>query len=172
MPYLPFPGNWPVYTPKDKIGEWLEMYTKVMELNYGAQPNCKKASYDEKASEGTVVVERDGKEITLKPKQLILATGMSGKANILNCRMAIFEGDQHHSSRHPGPAKPKRNKAVVIGSNNSAHDICAAIWEAGADSEEGAALDGSSPISATSDALMEHEHQPRSIFFFFFFFFF
>ncbi|MEC5211306.1 hypothetical protein RCH20_002389 [Psychrobacter sp. PL15] len=34
MPYLPFPENWPVFTPKDKVADWLEMYTKLMELNY------------------------------------------------------------------------------------------------------------------------------------------
>ena len=34
LPYLPFPANWPVFSPKDKIGDWLEMYTQVMELNY------------------------------------------------------------------------------------------------------------------------------------------
>ena len=27
MPYLPFPDHWPVFTPKDQIGDWLEMYT-------------------------------------------------------------------------------------------------------------------------------------------------
>ena len=32
LPYLPFPDDWPVFAPKDKIGDWLEMYTKVMEL--------------------------------------------------------------------------------------------------------------------------------------------
>ena len=34
LPYIDFPKNWPVFSPKDKIGDWLEMYTKVMELNY------------------------------------------------------------------------------------------------------------------------------------------
>jgi hypothetical protein len=47
LPYLPFPRNWPVFSPKDKIGDWLEMYTKVMELNYWGSSECKKASYDE-----------------------------------------------------------------------------------------------------------------------------
>jgi putative flavoprotein involved in K+ transport len=74
LPYLPFPRNWPVFSPKDKIGDWLEMYTKVMELNYWGSTECKKASYDEKSREWTVVVQRDGKEIVLKPKQLVLAT--------------------------------------------------------------------------------------------------
>jgi putative flavoprotein involved in K+ transport len=44
-----------------------------------------------------------------------------------------LKGDQHHSSQHPGPDKYQNKKAVLIGSNNSAHDICAALWEAGAD---------------------------------------
>ncbi len=34
LPYLPFPDHWPVFAAKDKVGDWLEMYTKVMELNY------------------------------------------------------------------------------------------------------------------------------------------
>lgn len=129
LPYLPFPPNWPVFSPKDKIGDWLEMYTKIMELNYWSKSVCKSASYDEAKSEWTVVVDREGKEVTLKPKQLVLATGMSGKASIPNFPgMEKFKGDQHHSSKHPGPDAYRGKKALVIGSNNSAHDICAALW--------------------------------------------
>lgn len=134
LPYIDFPKNWPVFAPKDKIGDWLEMYTKVMELNYWSSTTAKSARYDEKAKEWTVVVERDGKEIVLKPKQLVLATGMSGKANWPKYKgQDIFKGEQQHSSTHPGPDKYVGKKVVVIGSNNSAHDICAALWEAGAD---------------------------------------
>ncbi len=130
LPYLPFPPNWPVFAPKDKIGDWLEMYTKVMELNYWTKTTCQSASYDEATREWTVVVNRDGQEVTLKPKQLVLATGMSAKANMPQYEgMDRFKGDQHHSSKHPGPDAYKGKRAVVIGSNNSAHDICAALWE-------------------------------------------
>ena len=45
----------------------------------------------------------------------------------------IFKGEQQHSSQHPGPDAYKDKKVVVVGSNNSAHDICAALWEAGSD---------------------------------------
>jgi len=130
LPYLPFPPNWPVFSPKDKIGDWLEMYTKIMELNYWSSTTAKSAKYDEAKKEWTVTVERDGKEVVLKPKQLVLATGMSGKANMPKFPgMEKFKGDQHHSSQHPGPDAYKGKRAVVIGSNNSAHDICAALWE-------------------------------------------
>lgn len=130
LPYLPFPPNWPVFSPKDKLGDWLEMYTKIMELNYWTKTSCKSATYDEAKGEWTIVVDREGKEVVLKPKQLVLATGMSGKANVPNFSgMEKFKGDQHHSSKHPGPDAYKGKKALVIGSNNSAHDICAALWE-------------------------------------------
>jgi putative flavoprotein involved in K+ transport len=134
LPYIDFPKNWPVFAPKDKIGDWLEMYAKVMELNYWSSTEAKSAVYDDKKKEWTVVVRRDGKDITLKPKQLVLATGQSGKANMPAFKgMESFKGDQHHSSKHPGPDAYAGKRAVIIGSNNSAHDIAAALWEAGAD---------------------------------------
>lgn len=134
MPYLPFPDDWPVFSPKDKIGDWLEMYTKVMELNYWHSTTCKSAKYDEKKKQWVVKVVRQGKPVTLKPQQLVLATGQSGVPNVPKISgSSKFKGEQHHSSQHPGPDKYKGKKCVIIGSNNSAHDICAALWEHGAD---------------------------------------
>jgi len=134
LPYIKFPENWPVFSPKDKIADWLEMYTRVMELNYWSSTEAKRARYDEEKGEWIVVVERDGADITLRPKQLVMATGMSGKPSVPEIPGAdLFKGDQHHSSQHPGPDAYEGKKAVVIGSNNSAHDICAALWEHGAD---------------------------------------
>jgi putative flavoprotein involved in K+ transport len=153
LPYLDFPKNWPVFSPKDKIGDWLEMYTKVMELNYWTSTTAKSAKYDETTKEWTVVVERDGKEITLKPKQLVFATGMSGKANIPNFKgRDRFKGEQHHSSQHPGPDGYKGRRVAVIGSNNSAHDICAALYEAGVDVTM---IQRSTTHIVKSDSLME-----------------
>ena len=134
LPYLPFPPNWPVFAPKDKIGDWLEMYVRVMEIPYWAGTEARSARWDEDAREWEVRVEREGEEVVLRPKELVFATGMSGKANVPDYPgMETFRGDQHHSSKHPGPDAYAGKKAVVIGSNNSAHDICAALWEAGAD---------------------------------------
>ncbi len=153
LPYLPFPDDWPVFAPKDKIGDWLEMYTKVMELNYWGSTTCKKASFDEATQTWNVVVERGGKEITLKPKQLVFALGVSGYPNVPQIPGAeSFLGEQHHSSKHPGPEAYKGKKCVVLGSNNSAHDICAALWEHGADVTM---VQRSSTHIAPSDSLME-----------------
>ncbi|MEP7020979.1 MAG: NAD(P)/FAD-dependent oxidoreductase, partial [Pseudonocardiales bacterium] len=134
LPYLKFPDNWPVFSPKDKIADWLESYTRVMELNYWSSTEAKSASYDESAGEWKVEVEREGKPHVLRPKHLIFATGLSGKANLPDFPgMDTFRGDQHHSSAHPGPDAYRGKKCVVVGSNNSAFDICGALWENGAD---------------------------------------
>ncbi len=134
LPYLPFPDDWPVFCPKDKIADWLEMYTKVMELNYWGRTECKSASYDDAAKEWMVEVVRNGEPITLRPRQLVLATGSLGVPNMPSVPgMEKFKGDLHHSSQHLGPDGYGGKQAVVIGSNTSAHDICAALWEKGAD---------------------------------------
>jgi putative flavoprotein involved in K+ transport len=153
LPYIDFPKNWPVFSPKDKIGDWLEMYAKVMELNYWTKTTVKSAKFDAKKKEWKVVVDRDGKKITLYPKQLVFATGMSSKPVMPNFKgMKTFKGEQHHSSAHPGPDAYKGKKVVVIGSNNSAHDICAALYEAGVDVTM---VQRSSTHISRSDTLME-----------------
>ena len=153
MPYLPFPDHWPVFSPKDKIGDWLEAYTRIMELDYWGSSTCTGASYDPAAGEWTVRVNREGRELTLKPRQLILATGMSGVPNVPELPGADrFKGEQHHSSRHSGGESYRDRKCIVIGSNNSAHDICADLWEHGADVTM---VQRSSTHIAKSETLME-----------------
>ena len=153
LPYMPFPDDWPVFAPKDKIGDWLEMYTKIMELNYWGNTEAKKAHFDEASGQWELQVEREGKTLTLRPKQLVFALGVSGYPNVPHITGAeSFEGEQHHSSKHPGPDKYIGKKVVVLGSNNSAHDICAALWEHQVDVTM---VQRSSTHIAPSAALME-----------------
>lgn len=153
LPYLPFPDNWPVFAPKDKVGDWLEMYTKVMELNYWTSTVCESARYDEQKQEWEVTVLRDGQPVVLRPKQLVLATGMSGKPNMPRFPgQDEFRGEQQHSSQHPGPDAYRGKNVVVIGANNSAHDICAALWENGANVTM---VQRSSTHIVRSDSLMD-----------------
>jgi putative flavoprotein involved in K+ transport len=133
MPYLPFPDDWPVYSPKDKIGEWLEMYARVMELNVWTSSEVTGARFDVDAGRWEVVVDRQGQSVTLHPTHLVLATGMSGIPNVIDVPGATqFRGTLHHSSAHRGGEGYRDKHCVVIGSNNSAHDICADLWEHGA----------------------------------------
>ncbi|BDX29988.1 FAD-dependent oxidoreductase [Mycobacterium antarcticum] len=153
LPYMPFPQNWPVFAPKDKIGDWLEFYTRVMEVPYWSKTSCLSASFDDAEKRWTVELDRDGELLTLHPTQLVLATGMSGKPSIPTLPgQDVFRGEQHHSSAHPGPDRYVGKRAVVIGSNNSAHDICKALVENGVDVTM---VQRSSTHIVKSDSLME-----------------
>ncbi len=92
--------------------------------------------------------------MTLRPTQLVFATGMSGKPNDPRVPRAwtVFRGD-HTTPRHtPGPDAYAGKRAVVIGSNNSAFDICGALWENDADVTM---VQRSSTHIVKSDSLME-----------------
>lgn len=155
LPYIPFPDYWPIFSPKDQIGDWLEMYCKVMELNYWHSTDCQGAQYDEDMAEWSVTVKRAGETVVLRPKQLVLATGMSGVPNIPQFAGAdSFRGEIHHSSKHSGGEAYRGKKCVVLGSNNSAHDICADLWEHGADVTM---IQRSSTMVAKSETLMDLE---------------
>jgi putative flavoprotein involved in K+ transport len=152
LPYLKFPENWPVFAPKDKIGDWLEMYTKVMELNYWTAPRPNPRAMTKRPGEWTVVVDRDGKEVVLRPKQLVLATGMSGKCRTCPSSPAWkVQGRPAPFLQAPRPRRLQGQEGVVVGSNNSAHDICAALWETTRRDHGAAVLD---PYRA-SDTLMD-----------------
>jgi len=155
MPYLPYPDHWPVFTPKDKMGDWLEMYARVMELDLWTSTKCLKAAYDEPAGEWTVQVNRGGALLELRPRHLVLATGMSGFAHMPEIPGAEnFGGRIVHSSQFGAGEEWRGKHCVVLGANNSAHDIAADLWEHGA--AEVTMVQRSSTVVVTSDALMEH----------------
>jgi cation diffusion facilitator CzcD-associated flavoprotein CzcO len=63
LPYLPFPESWPVFTPKDKLGDWFESYVKLLELNVWTETNVVKSSWDDATRKWTITLDRtkDGK---------------------------------------------------------------------------------------------------------------
>ncbi|ETI28396.1 hypothetical protein G647_00845 [Cladophialophora carrionii CBS 160.54] len=141
MPYLRFPPHWPIFTPKDKLGEWFESYAKLLELNVWVKTSIESTSWDETKKQWTVTVKRtkaDGSSETrtFHPKHIIQCTGHSGKKNYPTIKgMENFKGDVLcHSSEFKG-AQPngKGRKAVVVGSCNSGHDITQDFYEKGYD---------------------------------------
>jgi putative flavoprotein involved in K+ transport len=158
LPYIPFPENWPVFTPKDKIGDWLEMYAKVMELDYWGASECVRAAYDNHKKEWSVEVKREGETVTLRPKQLVLATGAYGPPNeIALDGIENFRGEHYHSVRYMTGRPYAGKQCIVVGSNSSAHDIAADLWEYGA---KVTMLQRSSTLVVKSETLMQLAFEP------------
>jgi putative flavoprotein involved in K+ transport len=134
LPYMPFPPNWPVFTPKDKMGDWLELYVTAMELPYWGGTECVRAAHDAAAGHWTVELRREGRPVTLTPRQLVFATGAYGPPKLLDLPgREDFRGAVMHSSAYSDAAAWAGRRAVVIGAASSAHDVAVDLWEAGAD---------------------------------------
>ena len=46
LPYLPFPEGWLVFTPKDKLGDWLEAYALALDLDIWTATTARHAAWD------------------------------------------------------------------------------------------------------------------------------
>lgn len=136
LPYLNFPPTWPIFTPKDKIGDWFDGYAKTMDLNYKCSSIVCGAEFSESENRWTVHVKEleTGKMITYHPAHLVMATGHSGEPRIPKFQdQDKFEGKIVHSSKHGSGSEFTGGKALVVGGCNSAHDICQDFYEQGVD---------------------------------------
>lgn len=134
LPYVDFPDSWPIYTPKDKLGDWFEAYASIMELNVWTDTELLGADYDDDAGRWTVRVRRGDIERTLRPEHLVLATGALGEPYVPTFPGTDeFRGTLVHSSRHSGGREWRGRKAVVVGACNSGLDIAQDFHEQGAD---------------------------------------
>jgi len=129
LPYMPFPPNWPVYIPKDKLAGWFEAYVEAMEINYWTDTEFLGAVYDSGAKRWSAkVTGRD-----LHPRHIVLATGVSGIPNIPEIpALKGFPGKVIHSSQYVDGENWKGKRAIVIGTGNSGHDIAQDLYSAGA----------------------------------------
>lgn len=133
MPYMPFPENWPVYTPKDKMGDWLELYANAMELDVWTGSELVSATPPSTGSRWSATVRRNGQEIVIQPEHLVFALGNAGFPSVPSIPGAdLFNGQQYHSSAHKDGEGLKGKRVAIIGANNSAHDIAADLVENGA----------------------------------------
>ncbi|HTZ76595.1 MAG TPA: NAD(P)/FAD-dependent oxidoreductase [Stellaceae bacterium] len=135
LPYMPFPPNWPVYIPKDKLAGWFEAYAEAMELNFWTGTEFEGGSYDESDERWTVTLRRDdGTERRMRPKHIVMATGVSGIPSIPDIpSLGNFRGTVLHSSQYGDGEAWKGKRALVIGTGNSGHDIAQDLQSSGAE---------------------------------------
>ena len=134
LPYMPFPPNWPAYIPKDKLAGWFEAYVESMELNYWTATEFEGGTYDEDEGRWTAVLRRaDGTKRELRPRHVVMATGVSGIPNLPDIpTLRNFGGKILHSSQYNDGEAWKGKNVLVIGTGNSGHDIAQDLYSSGA----------------------------------------
>src|SRR5450631_2316528 len=135
MPYMPFPPNWPVYIPKDKLANWFETYVEAMELNYWTGSEFESGRYDKAEGRWSVMLRRaDGSKREMHPRHVVMATGVSGIPNLPDIpSLKHFAGTVLHSSQYGDGEAWKGKRALVIGTGNSGHDIAQDLHASGAE---------------------------------------
>jgi putative flavoprotein involved in K+ transport len=152
LPYIPFPDHWPVFSPKDRIADWLEMYVKVMALDYRTSTECVNARYD--GERWHIVLSRNGEHEIVSAPHLVLATGMSGFPHVPQLPGAAdFAGTVCHSSGFGSGAAWSGKRCVVVGAGTSAHDICVDLDSHGA---QVTMVQRAPSIVVKSEALLKH----------------
>src|SRR5262245_57558564 len=134
LPYMPFPPSWPTYIPKDKLAGWLEAYVESMEINYWPATELARGAYDEAEGRWSVVLRRaDGTTRRLRPRHVVMATGVSGIPNLPDIPgLRSFAGTVQHSSQYSDGETWAGKGAVIIGTGNSGHDIAQDLHASGA----------------------------------------
>jgi len=135
LPYMPFPPNWPVYIPKDKLANWFEAYAEAMELNVWTSTEMVSGSYDEAEGVWGVMLRNveNGSERTVRPRHVIYATGVSAIPVMPNAPgLEDFIGTVMHSGAYKGGREWKGKNAIVLGTGTSGHDVGQELTTCGA----------------------------------------
>ena len=135
LPYMPFPPNWPVYIPKDKLANWFESYVEAMELNYWTGMEFEGGAYHEREKRWTVTVrQQNGTKREMRPRHVVMATGVSGIPAVPEiAALRGFRGTVQHSSEYQDGVAWKGKRVLVVGTGNSGHDIAQDLYSSGAE---------------------------------------
>lgn len=134
LPYMPFPPTWPKYIPKDMLGDWLELYAHVMEVNCWTSTELASASWDAAKQCWTAELKRaDGTTRTVRPRHIVFANGVSSyPLQPEQPGLATFKGTVVHSEGFTNGAAWKGKSALILGTGSSAHDIAQDLHSHGA----------------------------------------
>lgn len=135
LPYMPFPSSWPVYTPKEKLANWLEGYAEALDLNVWTDTELLDSEYDDDTGRWTLHVRPSGEPVReLRPAQVVLATGTLDMPIIPSFPgMDGYRGQIRHSSQYVAGEDHSGERVAVVGAGVSAHDAAQDLTEHGAE---------------------------------------
>jgi len=137
-----FPSTWPVYTPAQKLANWLEYYAEALELPVWTSSEITSANQDQDNKWHLTVKRGSGAERKLVVNHLVFATGIAGGSYrpfhypglvsrstsattfdpyypTYRTSQDKFQGKYLHSSKHQRALDHAGKKVVVVGACTS-----------------------------------------------------
>ncbi|KAF7362778.1 Flavin-containing monooxygenase YUCCA9 [Mycena venus] len=126
MLYQSYPENWPTYTPRDKLADWLEHYAISQDLVVWTSSRALPTpTYDTTSKRWTVVIDRAGQQVTLHPAHIVLAAGTLGAPRFPSVPdIDLSEEQLSMLQRTPAERASWGKRTLVVGAGNSSADIC------------------------------------------------
>ncbi|KAG2078355.1 FAD/NAD(P)-binding domain-containing protein [Suillus decipiens] len=125
MLYSPYPTTFPKYIPKGKLANFLDSYAVDHELCIWLSSSVASTpAYDSSSARWTVEVQHGDQKVFLKPKHLVLATGIGSPYIPTWSGMDEFQGALYHSEFHKDAEQFRGKRVVVVGAGNASGDIC------------------------------------------------
>lgn len=125
-----------MYTPKEKLADWMEAYAVSQDLvvwNSSYILDAPRPTYDAIAGRWTVSVSRAGKPVMLHPAHIVLATGTLGPPSMPTIPGAdTFAGSIIHASRFSSAEAFAGKRVLVVGAANTGADVCEDLYHSGA----------------------------------------
>ena len=134
LPYMEFPPTWPLYIPKDMLGNWFEFYADAMEINCWTGTEFVRGEWIEADRCWAATVRReDGSERTLRPRHLVFANGVSAYPQMPDLPgLSDFAGTAIHAEEFNNGVDWRGKRALVLGTGSSANDIALDLHSNGA----------------------------------------
>ena len=111
---------------KTQVADSLEAYAQTQSIPVWTYSFIEiPPSFDMKTKKWTVVINKGGERIILHPSHIVMAVGtISGGSIPIISGQDEFKGLQQHTEGFSGGAVYKDKRVLVVGSANSAADIC------------------------------------------------
>lgn len=137
---LPFGKVWgpqdPYHLRMDQLVRGYEQYVKSNDINVMLSTEVERASFDSSNSTWTLRIRVQGNLIYMRTRHLVMALGAGGRIARYPdiAGRSLFKGEAMHSESYKTSKGWAGKRGVVIGSANTAHDICSDMLEAGLES--------------------------------------
>ncbi|MEO1258200.1 MAG: NAD(P)/FAD-dependent oxidoreductase [Bacteroidota bacterium] len=125
LPHQPFPDDFPIYVPREKLVEYMDEYAKQFEIEprFGVEVNTIK-----KQNGHWEVIAATGKKYAAD--RVIIATGLNASPKIPTWKgQEKFHGEITHSKTYKNPEPYLGKKVLVVGIGNTGAEVALDLSE-------------------------------------------